>query len=353
MVNRRVVLRSRPAHVPQPDNFEIVPGEVPEPGDGEILVRNLYFSVEPAIRARLDGKETYMPPIGIGEPIQSPTVGRVVRSNHPGYQEGEVLFGFNNWDDYVIVSDDTLLLDRLSPEEGMPLSYYVGALGGSGTTAYVGLHDVGGIQAGETVVISAAAGGVGSVAGQIARLRGCRVVGLVGSADKAAVVKDRLGFDEVINYREVPDLAAAVREACPDGVDLYYDNVGGPTLDALLVNMKSFGRIVACGMMAGYNQQDEPPPVRHLWEVVARQLRMQGFLLPFFPDSIQKGLEELHGWVRSGELQVLENVTHGLHRAPDAFCSLMGGSTVGKTLLELDGTDLHHPSVATLEGQVS
>ena len=294
-----------------------------------------------------------MPPIGIGEPIQSPTVGRVVRSNHPDYQEGEVLFGFNNWDDYVIVSDDTLLLDRLSPEEGMPLSYYVGALGGSGTTAYVGLHDVGGIQAGETVVISAAAGGVGSVAGQIARLRGCRVVGLVGSADKAAVVKDRLGFDEVINYREVPDLAAAVAEACPDGVDLYYDNVGGPTLDAMLVNMKSFGRIVACGMMAGYNQQDEPPPVRNLWEVVARQLRMQGFLLPFFPDSIPKGLEELHGWVRSGELQVLENVTHGLHRAPEAFCGLMAGSTVGKTLLELDGTDLHHPSVATLEGQVS
>ena len=353
MNNRRVVLRSRPAHVPQPDNFEIVPVEVPEPGVGEILVRNLYFSVEPAIRARLDGKETYMPPIGIGEPIQSPTVGRVVRSNHPGYEEGEILYGFNDWDDYVLVSDDTLLLDRLSPEEGVPLSYYVGALGGSGTTAYVGLHDIGGIQAGETVVISAAAGGVGSVAGQIARLRGCRVVGLVGSAEKAAVVKGRLGFEQVINYRAVPDLAAAVREACPDGVDLYYDNVGGPTLDAMLVNMKSLGRIVACGMMAGYNQQDEPPPVRNLWEVVARQLRMQGFLLPFFPESILKALEELHGWVRSGELQVLENVTHGLHRAPEAFCSLMAGSTVGKTLLELDGTDLHHPSVATLEGQVS
>jgi NADPH-dependent curcumin reductase CurA len=203
------------------------------------------------------------------------------------------------------------------------------------------------------VVISAAAGGVGRVAGHIARLRGSRVVGLVGSAEKAAAVKDRLGFDEVIKYREVPDLAAAVVEACPDGVDLYYDNVGGPTLDAMLVNMKSFGRIVACGMMAGYNQQDEPPPVRQLWEVVARQLRMQGFLLPFFPDSIPKALEELHRWVRSGELQVLENVTHGLHHAPEAFCSLMGGSTVGKTLLELDGTDLHHPSVATLEGQVS
>ena len=353
MVNRRVVLRSRPAHVPQPKDFEIVQTEVPEPGPEEVLVRNLYFSIEPAIRARLDDKETYMPPIGIGEPIQSPTVGRVVRSHHPGYREGEILFGFNNWDDYVIVTDDTLLLERLSPEEGIPLSYYVGALGGSGTTAYVGLHDVGGIQQGETVVVSAAAGGVGSVAGQIARLRGCRVVGLVGSADKAAVIKDRLGFDVAINYREAPDLAAAVAEACPDGVDVYFDNVGGPTLDAMLVNMKTFGRVVCCGTMAGYNQQDEPPPVHHLWEVVARQLRMQGFLLPFFPDSIPEALHELHGWVRSGDLQVLENVAHGLHRAPDAFCNLMAGSTVGKTLLELDGVDLDHPSVATLQEQVS
>jgi NADPH-dependent curcumin reductase CurA len=292
MVNRRVVLRSRPAHVPQPDDFEIVHGEVPEPGLGEVLVRNLYFSVEPSIRARLDGVGTYMPPIGIGEAIQSPTVGRVVRSNHPGYKEGEVLFGFNDWEDFVIVTDETLLLDRIAPEEGMPLSYYVGVLGGSGTTAYVGLHDIGHIQSGQTVVISAAAGGVGSVAGQIARLRGCRVVGLVGSADKVELIRDRLGFDVAINYREVPDLAAAVAQACPGGVDLYYDNVGGSTLDAALVNMNTFGRIVACGMMAGYNQQDTPPPVHHLWKVDARQLNIQGFLKPFLHNSITKKLKK-------------------------------------------------------------
>lgn len=353
MTNRRVVLRSHPPHIPTPDNFDVVETAVPEPGDGEMLVRNLYLSMEPAIRARLDGKETYMPPIGLGEPIQSPTVGRVVRSNNAEYQEGDILFGFTNWDDYVVMSGETLLLERIQPEEGVPLSYYVGALGGSGTTAYVGLHTIGGIQPGETVVVSAAAGGVGSVAGQIARLRGCPVVGLVGSPDKAELITGRLGFDAAINYRETDDVAGAVAEACPDGVDLYYDNVGGATLDAMLVNMKTMGRIVACGMMAGYNQQDRPPAVYNLWEVVARQLRLQGFLLPFYPDGIKEALVELHTWVRSGELVVLENVTHGIHQAPETFCRLMAGTTVGKTLLELETPGGSNPPMATLEEQLA
>ena len=333
MRNRRVVLRSRPAHVPDRENFGVVEVDVPEPGPEQALVRNLYISVEPAIRPRLDGVDTYMPPIGIGEPIQSPTLGKVVRSNHRKWREGDVLFGFNNWEDYTIFSDETLLLEHLGPREGVPLSYYVGPLGGSGGAAYVGLHDVGQIKAGETVVVSAAAGGVGSVAGQIARIRGCRVVGLVGSAEKAAIVRDRLRFDEVINYRETPDLAAAVREACPDGVDLFFDNVGASTLDALLLCMNMYGRIVNCGMIAAYNQGDQPPPVHHLWEVVARQLRMQGFLLL---ETSQAAAEDLHDWVASGELVVLENVTRGIDNAGEAFSHLMAGSTVGKTLIELD-----------------
>ena len=353
MTNRRVVLRSRPAYVPEPANFEIEVCPVPEPGEGEVLVRNLYFSMEPAIRARLDDRVTYMPPIGPGEPIQSPAVGRVVRSNHPDYDEGQLLFGFTDWQDYVVFSEDTLLLDRVTPEEGMPLSYYIGALGGSGTTAYVGLHDVGDVQAGETVVVSAAAGGVGSVAGQIARLRGCRVVGLVGSPEKAALITEKLGFDVAIDYRATDDLAAAVAEVCPDGVDLYYDNVGGATLDAMLLNMKTYGRIVGCGMIAGYNQQDRPPGIYNLWEIVARQLQMQGFLLPTYAASIPKALEQLHAWVRAGDIVVLENVTHGIHRAPEAFCHLMAGNTIGKTLLELDAAEGAMPSVGTLEQQIS
>ena len=333
MVNRRVVLRSRPAHVPDRDNFDVVEVDVPDPGPGQALVRNLYFSVEPAIRPRLDGVDTYMPPIGLGEPIQSPTLGRVVRSNNPDWQEGDILFGFNNWEDYTLFSGETLLLEHIRPREGVPLSYYVGPLGGSGGAAHFGLHDVGQLQAGETVVVSAAAGGVGSVAGQIARIRGCRVVGLVGSAEKAAIVRDKLRFDEVINYRETPDIAAAVNELCPDGVDLYFDNVGASTLDQMLLCMKMYGRVVCCGMIAAYNQGDQPPPVHHLWEVVARQLRMQGFLLLAMT---QQGIDDLHEWVGSGELVVLENVTKGIANAGEAFSHLMAGNTMGKTLIELD-----------------
>jgi NADPH-dependent curcumin reductase CurA len=233
---------------------------VPEPAPGQALIRNLFFSLEPSIRARLDGVETYMPPIGIDDVIESPTVGKVVRSNDRHFQEGEIVYGFTSWQDYTLVSPETLLLDRLQPQADMPLSYYIGALGGSGTTAYVGLHDIGQIKQGETVVISAAAGAVGSVAGQIARLRGCKVVGLVGSPEKASLITDKLGFD--VGDRLQADARtspAAVREACPEGVDLYFDNVGGSTLDALLTCMKMFGRVTACGMMAGYNHHDRPP----------------------------------------------------------------------------------------------
>ena len=313
MVNRRVVLRSRPAHVPQPDNFEIVSGEVPEPGDGEILVRNLYFSIEPAIRARLDGKETYMPPIGIGEPIQSPTVGRVVRSRHPDYQEGEVLFGFNNWDDYVIVQ-------RRHPAARPPVA-------GGGDAALLLRRCAGRI--GHHCVCRAARHRGDPGRRDRGDQRGRRWRGQRRRADRAPAGVPRRRTRRLGRQgrrRQGPPRASTRRSTtarCPISRRRWRRRVpmgwtcttttsAAPTLDAMLVNMKSFGRIVACGMMAGYNQQDEPPPVRHLWEVVARQLRMQGFLLPFFPDSIQKGLEELHGWVRSGELQVLENVTHGL-----------------------------------------
>jgi len=337
VINRRVVLRSRPVEVPAPTDFGVVEGDVPEPAPGQALIRNLFFSLEPSIRARLDGVETYMPPIGIDDVIESPTVGKVVRSNDPSFQEGEIVYGFTSWQDYTLVSPETLLLDRLQPQADMPLSYYIGALGGSGTTAYVGLHDIGQIKQGDTVVISAAAGAVGSVAGQIARLRGCKVVGLVGSPEKASLITDKLGFDVAIDYKQTPDLAAAVREACPEGVDLYFDNVGGSTLDALLTCMKMFGRVTACGMMAGYNHHDRPPAMRNLFEIVGRMLRVQGFLLPAYAQSVPKALEELHAWVRSGDLVVLENLSHGIEEAPAAFCRLMSGQTIGKTLVALDG----------------
>lgn len=343
MINRRVVLRSRPSDVPKPQNFELIEDEAPSPGPNQMLVRNLYFSMEPAIRGWLDDRESYMPPIAIGEAIRSPTMGRVVRSNNPRFKEGDLVRGLNAWEDYSLLTDETILLERLEPEEGVPLSYYVGALGGSGLTAYVGLHDIARIKSGETVLISAAAGAVGNVAGQIARIHGCKVVGLVGSSDKASLIIRRLGFARSVNYRDTDDLAASIREACPAGVDVYFDNVGGQTLDAALTCMNVFGRIVNCGMIAGYNRQDRPPPIYNLWEMVARQLRMQGFLLPAHAQSIPGALKALHGWIRSGDLIVVENLSRGIEKAAETFCNLMAGKTIGKTVVEVDQPEASAP----------
>jgi NADPH-dependent curcumin reductase CurA len=286
---------------------------------------------------------TDIAPIGLGDPIESPTMSVVVRSEHPDYKEGEILFGMAPWSDFAVLSEQTMLLERLHPKEETPRSYYMGALGSSGLTAWVGMHAIGDLQAGETVVVSAAAGSVGSVAGQIARLRGCRVVGLVGSADKAAILTDRLGFDVAINYREKPDLAQAVSEVCPDGVDVFFDNVGGPTLDAMLTCMRARvlpsdrrARVACCGMVAGYNE-DRPLPILNMWEVVARQIRIEGFLVWTYPELHTRAREELEAWVSSGELVVIENISHGLEEAAGALCRLLSGATTGKTLVEVDG----------------
>ncbi len=335
-VNRRIVLKAHPNGVPVPADFAMDEVEVRPLQDGEILIRNHFFSMEPAIRGWLDGKANYFAPLLIGDPIRCPTIGKVVESRHPDFQPGDTVRGLNNWEDYSILNKDTILLEKVNPAPGMPLSYYVGPLGGSGLTAYVGLHDIGQIKAGETVVISAGVGAVGSVASQVAKLRGCRVVGIVGGTDKAKIALETMGYDAVIDYKNCSDLAAAIRETCPEGVDVYFDNVGGPTLDAMLINMKTFGRVIGCGMIAGYNNQDAPPPIFNMWELVSRQLMMKGFLLFAYADSIPAALKQLEAWIASGEIKVIENKMVGLANAPVLFSDLMGGRTIGKSVLEVD-----------------
>lgn len=335
-VNRRITLRAHPKGHPKPDDFALIEAPVPEPGPGQMRVRNLYFSMEPAIRGWLDGKDNYFQAIPLGGVIRGPSLGVVEQSDLAGFTPGDYVWGLTHWEEYSILSAETILLERLTVSPDIPLSHYVGALGPSGLTAYVGLHDVGRIKAGDTVVISAAAGAVGSVAGQIARLRGARVVGLAGSAEKAAILTDRLGFHAAINYRAVADLRAAIADTCPTGVDVYFDNVGGRTLDALLPNMRDFGRIICCGMISDYNNQASPTPVHNLWQVVAKQLTMRGFLLFSHTDSLPQARHDLHQWAADGKLVALENVTRGIANAPDSFCRLMAGETVGKTVLALD-----------------
>jgi NADPH-dependent curcumin reductase CurA len=253
-----------------------------------------------------------------------------------GFHEGDIIFGLHHWEDYSLSDANTILLSKLDPAPDLPLSYYSGGLGGSGHTAYVGLHEIGKIQAGDTVVISAAAGATGSMATQIAKLRGCRVVGIVGGDDKAELITHQLGADAAINYKTCGDLAAAVMAACPEGVDVYFDNVGGKTLDAMLSCMNTFGRIIGCGMISDYNDQDNPTPIYNMWKLVEKELTLKGFLLYTYMEQVPAASAQLHEWVRAGKITVLENITEGLPKAGWAYSEMMRGATIGKNLVAMD-----------------
>ena len=336
MTNRQVVLKSHPNGVPLPEDFELVEGVTPKIGEGQMLVRNLYFSLEAAIRGWLDGKANYFEPIPLGGAIRGPSVAKVVASRLEGFHEGDIIFGLHHWEDYSLIDANTILLSKLDPAPDLPLSYYSGGLGGSGHTAYVGLHEIGKIQAGDTVVISAAAGATGSMATQIAKLRGCRVVGIVGGDDKAELITHQLGADAAINYKTCGDLAAAVMAACPEGVDVYFDNVGGKTLDAMLSCMNTFGRIIGCGMISDYNDQDNPTPIYNMWKLVEKELTLKGFLLYTYMEQVPAASAQLHEWVRAGKITVLENITEGLPKAGWAYSEMMRGATIGKNLVAMD-----------------
>lgn len=335
-INRQITLAELIHGNPTPAHFQLVESELPTISEGQFLVRNLYLSLEPAIRGWLEGKESYFPPIPVGGVIKGPTVGQVVESKNSNYQEGDIIFALNRWEDYSVVDEQAILLEKLTPREGIPLSYYVGPLGGSGTTAYCGLHEVGLIKSGQTVVVSAAAGATGSMVGQIAKQRGCRVIGIVGSDEKAKLITEDFGFDAAINYKTTADIAAAVKALVPDGVDIYYDNVGGAILNAMLLTMKVYGRIVCCGMIADYNQTDDRNPITNLWEVVARQLTMQGFLQFTYHDKVPAALAEMENWIKAGQIKVVEDMTEGLANTPTAFARLMAGKTTGKALVKVD-----------------
>ena len=334
MINRQVVLRSYVKGSPEIENFGMVDGRKPTPKQGEFVVRNLYFSLEAAIRGWLDGSPNYFEPIPIGGVIRGPTVGRVVESRNPNFREGDIVWGLNHWEEFSLLDDNTILLRKLETRPGVPLSYYIGALGGSGQTGYVGMHTVGRIKPGDTVVVSAAVGATGSIAAQVAKVHGCRVIGIVGSAAKVKVAKS-LGMDDVVDYRATPDVAAAVKALCPDGVDVYFDNVGGTTLDAMLLNMKDRGRIVCCGMISDYNHQDKPTPIYNIWQMVVKQIEMRGFLLHLTPETIPEAMDNLHKWIAEGRVKVLENLTRGIENSGKAYSEMLKGKTIGKNAVEL------------------
>lgn len=334
-MNRQVVLASFAQGAAREEDFAMTTTSIPVPKEGEFLIRNLYFSLEPAIRGWIDGKANYFPPIPLGGVIRGPSIGRVMQSHHATIETGNLVFALNHWEDYSLCDSRALLLERIKPQGNTPISYYAGPLGGAGATAYVGLHEIGHIQSGQTVVVSAAAGATGSMAGQIAKQRGCRVIGIVGSDKKAHLIINDLGFDAAINYT-TEDVTLAAQALAPEGTDIYFDNVGGPVLNAMLPAMKVRGRIVGCGMISDYNRSENPNPITNLWEVVARQLTMQGFLLFDYQDKVTHAHTQINQWIHQGKIRVHEHITQGIVNAPRAFCELMAGKTTGKALVEID-----------------
>ncbi len=328
--NRQVLLQRRPNGLPVPEDFAVVDGPLPEPKEGEVLLRGLYLSLDPYMRGRISGVRSYARPTAIGEVIEGRVVGQVARSRDPSWREGEYAFGGYGWQLYSAVPASGLL--RLDPAEA-PLSTALGVLGMPGMTAYIGLADIGQPKAGETVVVSAASGAVGAVAGQLAKRHGARVVGIAGGADKCRYVERELGFDAALDHRSA-DLGAALDRACPNGIDVYFENVGGAVQQAVFPRLNDFGRMVMCGMISEYNDA-EPRPGPNLGAVVRKRLRIQGFIVGDQRHRQAEFRAVAAPLVRSGKLKYREDIVEGIDHAPDAFIGLLQGRNFGKLLIRL------------------
>lgn len=330
--NRVIRLRERPQGMPAEQNFELAEIELPKVGDGEFLVRNIWMSVDPYMRGRMVERRSYVAPFKVGEPLDGGAVGQVVESNNAKYPVGTYVLGMQGWRDYWISNGQGVV--RLDPKVA-PLQAYLGTLGMPGLTAYVGLIKVGELKEGETVFVSGAAGAVGSVACQIAKAKGCRVVGSAGSQDKIEWLKSEAGVDHAFNYKEAGDLAVELHKACPEGIDLYFENVGGPQLDAALVNMKDFGRVIVCGLISQYNATQPEPGPSAFPLVIPRRLKIQGFIVTDHPDMREPFLKDMGRWISEGKLKWRETVVEGLENAPKAFIGLFNGANVGKMLVKI------------------
>ena len=328
--NRRVLLKRRPTGAPTTDDFDIADGPMPDPGDGEALVRGIYLSLDPYMRGRISAVRSYAKPVDIGAVMGGRVVGQVVRSRDHSYREGDYVYGGYGWQLYSAVPATGLL--KLDPAEA-PLSTALGVLGMPGLTAYVGLSEIGRPQHGETVVVSAASGAVCAVVGQLARRAGARVVGIAGGADKCRYVEGELGFDACIDHRSA-DLGAALDRACPKGIDVYWENVGGAVQQAVFPRLNDFGRMVMCGMVSEYNDV-EPRPGPNLTPAVRKRLKIQGFIVSDQWQRFGEYRAMAAPLVRSGELKYREDIVEGLDRAPEAFIGLLNGRNFGKLLIKL------------------
>lgn len=335
MLNRRWTLIARPDGIPTAAHLRLVEERLRAPEDGELVLKNLYLSLDPATRKRMNDAQGYLPAIALGGTPTTTVLGQVIESRHPDFRPGDIVTGFGDWAEHSIVAVNAMTA-RISPTRDIPLTRHLSVLGITGMTAYFGLLDCGQLKPGETVIVSAAAGAVGSLAGQIAKLHGCRAVGIVGTEDKRRRVIDEFGFDDAILYpgRDVETLAEQIRRCCPDGVDVCFENVGGTLLDASLLAINSGARIVLCGLIADYNAQ-QAQGCRNLWQVIARSATMKGFLVKDYLHRRDEAFEALSRWLSAGRLTVREHIEPGIENVPDAFARLFDGSNDGKLIVAL------------------
>ena len=335
-VNRRIVLHSRPAGAPTAENFLLEELDIPAPSAGQLLLRTMYLSLDPYMRGRMSDAPSYAPPVAVGEVMVGSTVSRVEVSRHPDYQPGDVVLGYSGWQDYAL-SDGTGLT-RIDTGMTHP-SLALGVLGMPGFTAYMGLLDIGQPNAGETVVVAAASGAVGSVVGQIAKLKGCRVVGIAGGADKCRFVVEELGFDACINRRSA-DLPMQLASACPKGIDVYFESVGGAVFDAVLPLLNVHARVPLCGLIAHYNDSGLPQGPDRLElltrTLLTRRIKMQGFIIfDYYGHRYGEFHQEMSIWLAEGRIKYREDIVDGLENAPEAFIGLLEGKNFGKLVARI------------------
>jgi NADPH-dependent curcumin reductase CurA len=328
--NREIHLVSRPHGLPTASDFTLVQTTLPPLNEQQVLVRNLYMSVDPYMRGRMNEGKSYVPQFEIGKPLEGGAVGEVIESRATGFKPGDVVTSSFGWREYFIAAPQEL---QLVSSEFQPLSVYLGALGMTGLTAWAGLQQ-GEVKAGDIIYISGAAGAVGSVAGQLAKLRGCRVIGSAGSAEKVAFLREECGFDAAFNYKDGSVLEQLKKNA-PDGIDVYFDNVGGESLDAALAQLRLYGRIIACGGISGYNAEQSLPGPANLFNITTKRLTMKGLMVFDWLDHQAEFREEVGGYFKAGKLKHKETVVAGIDKAVDAFIGLFQGQNMGKMVVKL------------------
>lgn len=334
--NKQIHLDNRPEGEATASNFKLVTVETPALADNQVLVRHHYMSLDPYMRGRMNDAKSYAQPQPVGQVFQGGTVGEVVESKHPKYAVGDKVVGFGGWQEYSVVDGSQPGALKKVDTTHVPLSHYLGAVGMPGVTAWYGLVKIIAPKAGETVVITAASGAVGSAFGALAKARGCRVVGIAGGPDKCKYVTDELGFDACIDYRQHPDvktMSAALKEACPNGIDGYFENVGGYIFDAVLLRTNAFARVALCGMIAGYDGQ--PLPLANPALILINRLKIEGFIVSEHMEVWPEALTELGTLVGTGKLKPRESIAQGIESAPEAFLGLLKGKNFGKQLVKL------------------